>query len=105
MKNSHAVALGRLGGLKGGAARAQALSPERRSEIARKAIRERWHPDPNLATLDRLRSDRVYRRKIAECLTTSARQAGLDAGDVEHALYSLTLTPTERLARCLSCVF
>jgi hypothetical protein len=36
-KNPHAVALGRLGGLKGGLARAKALSPRRRREIARRA--------------------------------------------------------------------
>jgi hypothetical protein len=33
---------GRNGGLKGGAARAAKLSPERRSEIARKAAQVRW---------------------------------------------------------------
>jgi hypothetical protein len=32
----------RKGGLKGGPARAQSLSPERRKEIARKAARSRW---------------------------------------------------------------
>lgn len=37
-----AVMLGRLGGLKGGRARANKLSPERRSEIAAKAAQERW---------------------------------------------------------------
>jgi hypothetical protein len=37
MKNPHAVALGRLGGAKGGAARAKSLSPRRRSEIAKRA--------------------------------------------------------------------
>jgi hypothetical protein len=36
-KNPHAVALGRLGGLKGGPARAKALSARRRSAIAKKA--------------------------------------------------------------------
>jgi hypothetical protein len=39
----HAVALGRKGGLKGGPARAAALSPARRREIARAAARARWH--------------------------------------------------------------
>lgn len=34
--------LGRRGGLKGGVARAKALSPRRRAEIARQAIRARW---------------------------------------------------------------
>src|SRR5581483_9920988 len=37
MKNAHAVALGRLGGSKGGHARAKTLSPMRRREIARAA--------------------------------------------------------------------
>jgi hypothetical protein len=41
-KNSHAVALGRLGGVKGGPARASALTPQRRREIARRAILTRW---------------------------------------------------------------
>ena len=36
-KNPAAVALGRLGGLKGGKARNDALTPERRAEIAKKA--------------------------------------------------------------------
>jgi hypothetical protein len=42
-KNPAAVALGKLGGLKGGKARAAKLSPERRKEIARKAVNARWH--------------------------------------------------------------
>jgi hypothetical protein len=41
-KNPAAVALGRLGGKKGGTARAKALTPERRSEIAKKAAAKRW---------------------------------------------------------------
>ncbi len=41
-KNPAAVALGRLGGLKGGAARAKKLSKKRRSEIAKKAAQARW---------------------------------------------------------------
>jgi len=41
-KNPHAVALGRLGGLVGGAARAAALSPKKRSEIAARAAKARW---------------------------------------------------------------
>jgi hypothetical protein len=41
-KDPRAVELGRLGGLKGGKARAEKLSPERRSEIARKAAAKRW---------------------------------------------------------------
>ena len=41
-KNPAAVALGRLGGLKGGPSRAAKLSKKRRSEIARKAAEARW---------------------------------------------------------------
>jgi predicted KAP-like P-loop ATPase len=41
-KNPAAVALGRLGGLKGGKARMKKLSPERRREIASNAARTRW---------------------------------------------------------------
>jgi hypothetical protein len=41
-KNPHAVALGRLGGMKGGKARAKKLTPEQRQEIARKAAAARW---------------------------------------------------------------
>lgn len=42
VRNPHAAELGRLGGLKGGRARAKALSPQRRREIALHAIRTRW---------------------------------------------------------------
>lgn len=42
-KNPAAVALGKLGGKKGGQARAVKLSAARRSEIARKAAQTRWH--------------------------------------------------------------
>jgi hypothetical protein len=41
-KNPAAVALGRLGGLKGGAARAAKLGPRKRSQIATKAAQARW---------------------------------------------------------------
>jgi len=41
-KNPHAVALGRLGGLKGGKARFEKLTPEQRKEIAQKAAQARW---------------------------------------------------------------
>lgn len=41
-KNPAAVALGRLGGLKGGKARAKSLSKKKRSEIAKKAAKARW---------------------------------------------------------------
>lgn len=41
-KSKEAAALGRLGGLKGGKARSEALTPKRRSAIAKKAAAARW---------------------------------------------------------------
>jgi hypothetical protein len=41
-KNPNAVALGKLGGKKGGPARAKKLNPEQRKAIAQKAARVRW---------------------------------------------------------------
>jgi len=41
-KNPAAVALGRLGGLKGGVARSEKLTSERRREIATRAAKARW---------------------------------------------------------------
>lgn len=41
-KNPAAVAMGRRGGLKGGAARAASMTPEQRAEIAKKAAAARW---------------------------------------------------------------
>ena len=46
-KNPAAVLLGRLGGLKGGPARARKLSAKKRKEIARKAALVRWHKETN----------------------------------------------------------
>ena len=44
-KNPAAVELGRLGGKKGGKARANSLTPEQRSEIAKRAAAARWSKD------------------------------------------------------------
>jgi hypothetical protein len=44
-KKAAAALLGRLGGLKGGKSRAQALSKKRRSEIARLAAEARWRAE------------------------------------------------------------
>jgi hypothetical protein len=46
-KNPAAVALGRLGGSKGGRARANRLTPDERHEIAAKAARARWSKNSN----------------------------------------------------------
>ena len=44
-KNPAAVALGKLGGSKGGKIRAERLSAERRSDIAKKAAAARWRSE------------------------------------------------------------
>ena len=41
-KNPAAVALGRKGGLKGGKARAESMTPDQRSEAAKRAAAARW---------------------------------------------------------------
>jgi hypothetical protein len=41
-KNAAAVALGKLGGMKGGKARAAKLTDDQKSEIAQKAAKARW---------------------------------------------------------------
>ena len=94
--NQHAVALGRLGGLRGGPARAATLSPERRREISRQAATFRWSA---VDRRQRIHTDRLFRRRVAKRLAT---ESGLDEGDLEHALFNLTLTPMERLSRCLA---
>jgi hypothetical protein len=102
MKNPNAVSLGRLGGKKGGPARAKALSAERRTEIARQAVLTRWSKRPASASsidMKRLADDRVYRRDLAN---KHVLGTNVDPGDLEHVLYNLTLPPLERLARGLS---
>lgn len=47
-KNPNAVALGRLGGKKGGKGRTAKLAQEQRSEIARKAAQVRWSKKPHI---------------------------------------------------------
>ena len=51
-KNLAAVALGRLGGLKGGKARAAKLTEEQRRAIAQKAARARWADRPRAEALE-----------------------------------------------------
>ncbi len=58
-KDAAAVALGRRGGLKGGRARADKLTPERRQEIARKAAAARWAASTITPIADSLSSGNV----------------------------------------------
>jgi len=45
-RNPNAVALGQLGGRKGGQARAKSLTPARRKRIAKEAAKARWAARP-----------------------------------------------------------
>lgn len=47
-KNSAAVSLGRLGGLKGGRMRADSQTPEQRRDLAQKAAKARWAKEKGL---------------------------------------------------------
>lgn len=49
-KDPAAVERGRAGGLKGGKARAEKLTPEQRSEIAKKGAQSRWQRSDNTAS-------------------------------------------------------
>ena len=62
---------GEAGGLKGGPARAEALSPSRRSEIARSAAKERW-------ALVRMRKAMLERRKSIEVAVALENQHAQD---------------------------
>jgi hypothetical protein len=101
LMNPHAVALGRLGGLKGGPARAASLSPDERQRIARSAAMERWRrqraSDRELTTNLDLK-DRSIRRAEAQRL---AILTGADVDTIEQVLFMQTLPVWERLARGL----
>jgi len=83
--------LGRLGGLKGGKARALSLSRKQRSHIARNAANVRWEKDL-------LKHPRVARRRLADKI---AAKYDVDAGDVEHVLFNMTMAPLEKLQRSM----
>ena len=72
-KNPAAVALGRLGGLKGGKARAEKLSASARRRIARKAAAARWKQTPQISSEDLLMHGTVnpFSHKIIRGLYTS----------------------------------
>ena len=73
-KNPAAVALGRLGGLKGGKARKEKLTPEERSAIARKAAKTRWIKKNGTGAEDRkMRWSKKLSKSDAQQETRGAR--------------------------------
>ena len=98
MTNAHAVALGRLGGLRGGPARAAVLTSEERSAIALSGARARWRSAREKTTTDLDMRDRSHRKVKAHELV--ARFGG-DVDLVEQVLYMQTMPPWLKLVRGL----
>jgi hypothetical protein len=71
-KEPQVSALARKGGLKGGKARAAALTPEQRSEIARAAAAARWKK-----SLAASISSSQYSRSATSCLAILMQEWGL----------------------------
>lgn len=71
-----AVMLGRMGGVKGGPARAAALSPKRRSEIASRAVATRWR---RKTEADRQRKGRILAAGRARRRMTRQIEAVVDS--------------------------
>jgi hypothetical protein len=67
-KNAHAVELGRLGGKRGGVARARKLSKEERSAIAQNAAAQRWKDRPVASLAQRRDSSDDDNAITIECL-------------------------------------
>lgn len=85
-KNPAAVALGRLGGLKGGKARAEALSAKERSAIAGKGARKRWAEWNELKRAG-LTSEEIKIARLVKKGQTSAEIAttlGLSSGTIQR---------------------
>lgn len=81
MKNPHAVALGRLGGLKGGPSRAKSLTKKRRREIAMKAAETRWRGSKWRAELASPRAVEI----IDKILNDACTEYGIDEEDLLSA--------------------
>lgn len=75
-KNPHAVALGREGGKKGGAARAKKLTAAQRSESARRAVLARWKRDHPHEVLPEIPNARSFFENPS--LEELARKAGIE---------------------------
>ncbi len=79
-KNPAAGALGRLGGLKGGKARATKLTPEQRKEIAKKAARVRWAINNSLSPIRVMPS--VFNNHITLFFLDLIPYTGIISGDI-----------------------
>ena len=100
VKNPHAVALGRLGGLRGGRrggrARAEALSPQRRRQIAQAAARARWGLPDWLASIF---PGYVFEDIVLPKHTDLVMQHVLSRGGPEHRRWLVRRFGTHRIRR------
>jgi hypothetical protein len=99
--NANAVALGRLGGFKGGPARSAKLTKDERVNIARLGAIARWSKQqkPSIEVLPKLdMTIRANRRLEAQRLALLTHS---DVDVVEQMLFMQTLPAWERLARGL----
>ena len=85
-KNAAAVALGRKGGLKGGPARAAMLTPEQRSQSAKKAVTARWakaKAKAGIATITATKKDfrSTNRKPMDQKRVKKTTPAKIDASD------------------------
>ena len=86
-KNPDAVALGRLGGMKGGPARAAKLTPEERSEGARKAVQARWAKQGMTASVH------IFKRS-----DTGTKTPGKPRNEINKAAPATTVVDTSKKA-------
>src|SRR5438132_621383 len=103
-KNPSAIALGRLGASKGGKARAQNLSPQKRSQIAKKAAAARW--SPKAKRMDTINPDMISLARESRGLTQtelanrlSIPQARLSK--IESGVLPITEEILKRIAQAL----
>lgn len=84
-KDPEAVRLGRIGGLRGGPARAARLSAARRSEIARTAARARWGAPPDAAGRPAAPPVRIVRLRDGVIIRVT-RAPGTAAGETTEEI-------------------
>ena len=96
-KDPHAVELGRRGGRIGGRARAESLTPQQRSDIARKAAAKRWETRAN----DAVEAEHGVQRKRARVneRLREAFAAGAEEQSRQSAGRGLTPDELDRVLR------
>ena len=87
-KNPAAVALGRLGGLKGGKARMASLTPKERVALAEKAIMTRWK---NRLTIDQLVAKTGVSKYAVKAAIARLRAKGFTSDDAKNQILTGTL--------------